>query len=232
MKLVISGVLGRMGNLVYKRLKDSKRHLIIAGIDKEPENSKMNIPIYKNFVSVINNEEFDCLIDFTIQPFACEIICKAIANGINVISGTTGWTKSQLDYIEMLASEKNVSLIISPNFSLGIKMMNKFLLSAVETFTHIAFTELHHVEKVDVPSGTALALYDTFVKAHGKSNIDISEINSYRLPGVLATHEVILANDNETFKISHSANSRESFIDGVVLMLDEIMKKQVIKIGI
>ncbi len=232
MKIVISGIFGKMGRLVYEKLDNNGSYLVVAGIDKSVESCK--IPIYKNITSVIDNIEFDCLIDFTIQPFAYETISKAIVKGKHIISGTTGWTKGQLDNIEMLSSKNDGSVIISPNFSIGIKLMNDFALFVSKYFTHAAFSEAHHEKKIDVPSGTALALYDSFVKNkhNSKDRIVVSDINSFRLPGVLATHEIILASSNQTFKIIHSANDRTAFLDGVLISLAEIEKKKVIRIGI
>ncbi len=153
----------------------------------------------------------EAMIDFTSPETALANIRAGLAARIPCVVGTTGWDAST---IEREAIDAGVAVFFAPNFALGAVLMMRFAEQAVELMPRAEIVELHHDGKLDAPSGTAKA---TAARMGG----DV-QIHSVRLPGLVAHQEVIFGGPGETLTIRHDTTSREAFVPGVLLALEQV----------
>lgn len=223
MNIVINGISGKMGAFLYDYFQDKSEVKIVGGITRQK--LELNCKIYDDFKTCLENEQFETVIDFSVYPYCLDVVKLAIMNNKNVVSGTTGYKKYDAQHINYLAKKNNVGVIISPNFSLVTKEMEDFLMQIKQMLPSIEIVEEHGVHKKDKPSGTA--------KYFGKLlNIDNEKIHSIRLPGIIANHKIIFADDNQSLIITHKINNRMAFIKGIEHAVIETTNHKTIKIMI
>jgi 4-hydroxy-tetrahydrodipicolinate reductase len=178
----------------------------------------------------------DVVFDVTRLDVSERVIDFGIANGIPVVSGTSGWTEAKLGSIGSklaAASNSGASVTIVPNFSVGSTLATKFASVAATYFDSIEIIEAHHAGKVDSPSGTAIRTAELISKARqdasrqqplipGVGQIARGEvvagvpIHSLRLSGVSAKQEVLLGGNEELLTISHEVTSVRSYSAGIL----------------
>ena len=154
------------------------------------------------------NERPDVLVDFTIPDTALDNARAAIAAGVHVVIGTTGFD------IEELRGLTGANAFVAPNFAIGAVLMMQFAAEAAKHMAKAEIIELHHDSKVDAPSGTAAR---TARLMGGEV-----PIHSVRLPGLVAHQEVILGDVGQTLTIRHDSMNRESFMPGVLLAIRKV----------
>lgn len=223
--ICITGILGRMGSFLMEYYKSSQNDSInlLAGVGRQ--NSFNGIPIYSNLIDCIKNHNIDVLVDFSTHPVSLEFVVFALENGINVVSGTTGYSKADLNMIKKIAKKNKRGVIISPNFSLGGIIIAKFLEEYHKYFDQIEIIESHNITKKDIPSGTAIVLNEL---CQNKCN----NIHSIRLPGIIAEHQIILADGTQIIEIKHKTLNRDSFIRGINYAINDVYNNKSIKVGI
>jgi 4-hydroxy-tetrahydrodipicolinate reductase len=180
----------------------------------------------------------DVAIDFSVPTSAFNNITNCLNNNVPVISGTTGWLDKYDDAIA-LCKEKNGAFIYASNYSLGVNIffeLNKQLakmMKAVEGY-NISMEEIHHTEKLDAPSGTAITLAQGIIENTSKSNWKLGEeeisedtiaIVAKRIPEVPGTHTVWYNSEVDTIEIKHTADSRKGFALGAVVAAEWISDK-------
>ena len=182
-------------------------------------------------------ENADVAIDFSAPDAAVENISTALKLGIPVISGTTGWL-SEYENMVQLCKEKNSAFISSSNFSLGVNIffeLNEYLAKIMSKFDayKVGIEEIHHTQKLDSPSGTAISLangiiknsnYENWTLENSKSN-DIL-IDAKRIENVPGTHTVSYNSDVDLIEIKHLAHNREGFALGAVVASEWILGKK------
>ena len=129
------------------------------------------------------------------------------------IVGTSGLEQKELDDLGGYAQEQGVQLFVAPNFAVGAVLMIRLAAEAARYLPRTEIVELHHETKVDAPSGTAKATAEALGGA---------PIHSVRLPGLVAHQEVLLSQPGELLTIRHDAFSREAYVPGVLLALDQL----------
>lgn len=164
-------------------------------------------------------------------------------HSVNLVIGTTGLSPSEVEEIEKLAGESSIGAVVAANFSLGAVLMMHMARLAAKYFDHAEIIEKHHEGKADAPSGTAIATAQDMVKARGKAfeypqlqkdnlagsrggSLEGIGMHSVRLPGFLATQEVILGAPGQRLTIKHDSISRESFMPGVVMAVKYVVKNK------
>jgi 4-hydroxy-tetrahydrodipicolinate reductase len=176
-------------------------------------------------------------IDFSAPDAAVENISTALKLGIPVISGTTGWL-NDYDKMVQLCNEKNSAFISSSNFSLGVNIffeLNSYLAKIMSKFEDykVGIEEIHHTQKLDAPSGTAISLakgviensnYNNWTLENPKS--DAILIEAKRIENVPGTHTVTYNSDIDLIEIKHIAHNREGFALGAVIAAEWIVGKQ------
>ena len=176
-------------------------------------------------------------IDFSAPDAAVENISTALNLGIPVISGTTGWLHDY-DKMVQLCNEKNSAFISSSNFSLGVNIffeLNSYLAKIMSKFEDykVGIEEIHHTQKLDAPSGTAISLakgviensdYNNWTLENPKSD-DIL-IEAKRIENVPGTHTVTYNSNIDLIEIKHLAHNREGFALGAVIAAEWIVSKK------
>ena len=181
-------------------------------------------------LTIDNLRKSDVAIEFTIPNSAIKNYNICFEAGIPVVSGTTGWLDKK-DEVYQKCNETNGTFFYGSNFSVGVNLffeLNKKLadLMAPRTEYNVEMTEVHHTQKLDAPSGTAISLVDDIIdKLPGKQSWvndkepadDSINIKSERIGQVPGIHTVRYESDVDFIEISHSAKSRKGFAFGAVL---------------
>ena len=218
MKIALIGY-GKMGKTI-ERIARERGHEIVSIID------------------VDNAEDFDSetfksaevAIEFTVPQVALSNYRRAFASGVAVVSGTTGWTE-QLPQLKKEIETGNNTLFWSSNFSLGVNVfmaVNKYLAGIMNQFPNydVDISEVHHTQKLDAPSGTAITLAEGILEELDRKNIWVKEtetnpnelaIKSFRRGQVPGIHTVSYESEVDTITITHDAKSRDGFALGAVI---------------
>ncbi|MGB1349341.1 MAG: 4-hydroxy-tetrahydrodipicolinate reductase [Flavobacteriaceae bacterium] len=222
MKIALFGY-GKMGKVIEKIAKN-RGHKIIYRIDENSINYDL--------------KKVDVAIDFSTPKAAFSNINMALENSIPIISGTTGWLDNYNNAVK-LCNEKNGAFLYASNFSLGVNIffeINRQLAKIMSNHPEyvIKMKEIHHIEKIDAPSGTAITLAESIIKETDYQkwslNKDFKEneisIEVQRLSDKTGTHEVIYKSDIDEIKIKHAAVNREGFGLGAVIAAEWLIGKK------
>ena len=221
MKIALLGY-GKMGQAIEK-IAVSKGHEIV-----------LKKSIGDTFEGL---EKADVAIDFSAPDSAVNHISECLNRGIPVVSGTTGWLEH---YPEMtqLCQEKNGAFIYGSNFSLGVNLfflLNEKLAKMMSDFPEykVALEEIHHTQKLDAPSGTAISLANQIVENTnytswqlGQTDNNIIGIEAKRIENVPGTHSVYYKSAIDEIEIKHTAHTREGFAQGAVIAAEWILGKK------
>jgi 4-hydroxy-tetrahydrodipicolinate reductase len=159
-------------------------------------------------------ERPDVMIDFTVPDAVVGNAHDAVAAGVHVVIGATGFAITDLD--DLRGAEANV--FVAPNFAIGAVLMMRFATEAARHLAKAEIIELHHDRKLDAPSGTAARTAELMQQASGRE----VPVHSVRLPGLVAHQEVILGDVGQTLTIRHDSIDRESFMSGVLLAVRRV----------
>ena len=222
MKIALFGY-GKMGKIVEKIAKN-RGHEIIFKIDKNSSHYDLN--------------NVDIAIDFSTPKSALSNISKALENCIPIISGTTGWTEKYNKAVK-LCNKKNGAFLYASNFSLGVNIffeINRNLAKIMNNYTEykIKMKEIHHIEKIDAPSGTAITLAESIIDETNYQNWsfgndfkeDEISIESQRHLDNTGTHEIIYKSEIDEIKIKHVASNRDGFGLGAVIAAEWLIGKK------
>ena len=236
MKIALLGY-GKMGKIIEKIAKDRK-HEIVLTIDHDNLHE----------LTAENLQKADAAIEFSTPSTALSNIRKCLDANVPVVVGTTGWY-DQIPALKQECEEGNKSMIYASNFSVGVNIffhVNKVLAKLMNQHPYydVQVEEIHHVQKLDAPSGTAITIAEGIIDnleakqkwvnvlpdADGVTddNIKTDEvlIESYRIDSVPGTHTVIYDSEVDTIEIKHTAHNRNGFALGAVLAAEWIKDKK------
>lgn len=213
---------GKMGKTI-EQIAIKRGHNVVLAIDKDDKEYDIT--------------KADVAIDFSIPTVAFNNISNCINNNVPVISGTTGWLDKYDDAVA-ICKEKKGAFIYASNYSLGVNIffeLNKTLakmMSALKQY-NVSMEEIHHTQKLDAPSGTAITLANGVIKKHdGYDNwkLDGNEENiipivAKRIDDVPGTHTVTYESEVDTINIEHIAHTRQGFALGAVVAAEWIVGK-------
>jgi 4-hydroxy-tetrahydrodipicolinate reductase len=185
------------------------------------------------------------VVDFTHPDVVLDNIRFAIDQGIHSVVGTTGFTEAKLDTVrDWLAAAPGVGVLIAPNFAIGAVLSNRFAALAAPFYESAEVIELHHPDKIDAPSGTAIRTASIIAEARrtaglGPSpdattqelsgargaSVDDVHVHAVRLRGLVAHEEILFGGEGETLTIRHDSLQRTSFMPGVLLAVREIASR-------
>ncbi len=236
-KVAVCGACGKMGHETVKAVLADSDLELVAKIDLICTGDVL----YDSIEKAYQETKFDVLVDFT-QPVSIFENAKfCLANGIRPVVGTTGLSDAQINTLKNLSESNNVPAIIAPNFSTGAVLMMMFAQKAAKYFDNAEIIELHHNQKKDAPSGTAIKTAkmmaeanESFTKgnceeselidgARGASSYSDIHIHSVRMPGFMASQEVIFGSNGQTLKIRHDSSERSCYMPGVILSIKHVM---------
>ena len=222
MKIALLGY-GKMGKVI-ERIALERGHEIVL--------RKSSTTTYDGL------ENADVAIDFSIPTSAVANISECLHHSIPVVSGTTGWLE---DYPKMVAlcDEKKGAFIYGSNFSLGVNLffeLNDYLAKMMSKFNQysVSMEEIHHTQKLDAPSGTAISLAKGIIANSNytdwsldkNSNENTIYIDAQRIENVPGTHSIFYTSAVDTIEIKHTAHSRNGFAFGAVIAAEWLVGKK------
>ncbi len=216
-KVAVAGAAGRMGETVCRAVTGAADLELVARADPA-----LNWPLADALDSGA-----EVMVDFTIPSTAVANAHAAVAAGVHVVIGTTGFDVAELEDLRGAAA----NVFVAPNFAIGAVLMMQFAAEAARHMAQAEIIELHHDGKLDRPSGTAKRTAALMRAAATAAAADRTAdappapeipIHSIRLPGLVAHHEVILGDVGQTLTIRHDSVDRESFMPGVLLAIRRV----------
>lgn len=228
-KVIMHGCNGRMGQVITGLMKDDKEAQIVAGIDVV-DNRENGYPVFTDIKKC--DVEADVIIDFASAQAVDALLDFSLETRIPVVLCTTGLSEEQIEKVK--AVSENVAVLKSANMSLGVNMLIKLLKEAANVLVpadfDIEIVEKHHNQKVDAPSGTALALADSinealdneyaykYDRSQERKLRDKKEIGIHAVRGgtIVGEHEVIFAGADEVIEFKHTAYSKAIFGKGAI----------------
>jgi 4-hydroxy-tetrahydrodipicolinate reductase len=206
-RVAVAGAAGRMGETVCEAVSHAPDMELVARAD----------PTLGTTVADALADRPDVLVDFTVPLTAVENAREALAAGVHVVIGTTGFDPAQLDEV---AKSADANVFIAPNFAIGAVLMMRFAREAARHMARAEIIELHGDHKLDKPSGTAARTAS--LMADAAPEIGEVPIHSVRLPGLVAHQEVIFGDVGQTLTIRHDSIDRRSFMPGVLLAIRKV----------
>lgn len=236
-KVAVCGAMGKMGKEVCQAVLDCPDTELVAKIDIASDEMYHYIEDANRVVDI------DVLVDFTQPKSIFENAKYCLNNGIKIVIGTTGLKDEEIEFLKKLSQEKNTGCLIAPNFSTGAVLMMMFARQAAKYFDNAEIIELHHNQKKDAPSGTAIKtasmmaeVKDDFTKnncpetetiegARGGNSYSNIHIHSVRMPGYIASQEVIFGSSGQIMTIRHDSMDRKCYMQGVLLAVKHVAEK-------
>jgi len=190
----------------------------------------------------------DVVVDVTLPAVSQGVVDFAVANGLNVLVGTSGWSADRIISLEhLLADVPGVGVVIVPNFSLGSVLATSFAAMAARFYDSIEIIEAHKSSKIDSPSGTAVRTAELIGKARASIGPVIAPhadqrargqqvasvpIHSLRMQGVVAKQDVVFGGTGETLTLSHVTMSETSYEAGILLALKAARGAEGVTVGL
>lgn len=255
-RVLVNGALGRMGSEVVRTVLKEKDMKLVGAVDVFGEGKNIELAdgsllrVDIDLTTALINTKPEVVVDFTRPDVVMKSLRVILAQGIAAVVGTTGFSKENLDELEALAKDNNTGVLIAPNFALGAILMMKLACEAAKYFPQVEIIELHHDQKLDAPSGTAVLTAQKLAEARGgfvaQGHPDETEklagargaeyegmhIHSVRLPGFVASQEIIFGSAGETLKIRNDSINRECYMPGVMLGCRKMLDKKGLVYGL
>lgn len=248
-RVMVSGAYGKMGREVLKAVHRDDHLSVVGAVDAKSDFAdvgdligvgKIGVVVGNDLPTVISETKPQVMVDFTAPEAVMGNVRVAIAAGVCPVVGTTGLSSANVEEIRNLCTKHNVNAIVAPNFSIGAVVMMQLAVEAAKHFPQVEIIELHHDQKLDAPSGTAIRTAELIAAQRGKlrqGHPDEVEklagarggeyagirLHSVRLPGYVAHQEVIFGGLGQSLTIRHDSNSRESFMPGVLLACKKVL---------
>lgn len=253
--VIVNGAAGKMGQEVVRAVASAQDMVLIGAIDRNPATlgqdigemvgvEPLEVPVMQDLEAVlaaaVQEKELGVMVDFTHPRSVYDNIRAAIAYGIRPVVGTTGLTPSQLQDLTEFADKASIGCLVIPNFSIGMVLLQQAAIQASQYFDHVEIIELHHNQKADAPSGTALQtaqmlaeLGKTFnppqveekehlTGARGSCADEDIRIHSVRLPGLIAHQEVLFGAPGQVYTLRHDTSDRACYMPGVLLAIRKV----------
>lgn len=239
-KVAVVGAAGRMGAEVCRAVTEAEDLTLVGRFDVGDD------------ITTLPATGAEVVVDFTVPDAVMDTLRFCIEAGIHCVVGTTGFDAERLARIETwLAGNPQVGVLVAPNFAVGAVLMMHFSEVAARFYESVEIVELHHPNKVDAPSGTAVRTAELIAASRaqagaapipdattsgmpGARGASVGEVHvhSVRLRGLVAHQEVLFGNQGETLTIRHDSVDRTSFMPGVILAVRSIGDRPGLTIGI
>jgi len=242
LKVCLVGAMGKMGRVIADTLfhGDFSASVAIMVDPRLAEDGSKELRAFKDIKEIKDSKIFDVVIDFSTPLATMESAAWCMQNKMPMVSGTTGLSKEQLDKLKVFA--KSTPIFWSPNMSLGVNLIDALLPQIAEVLQgfEVEIVEIHHGQKKDYPSGTALRFAETLIKlkdgeiifgrAKGKSdNRPLGEVVVHAIRGgtVPGEHTIYFLGPDEVIEITHRALSRKIFALGAIKAAEWVISKKI-----
>lgn len=236
-RVLVNGANGRMGKETVSAISNDAAFELVASCNHDDD-----------LEQAIKNSHAQIVIDFTAPQAVYDNTKKIINANAHPVIGTTGLSSQQIAELQELAAAKKLGGIIAPNFCIGALLMMRFAAEAANYFAAVEIIELHHDNKKDAPSGTAIKTAEMIAKNRKQIPIDKTEtenppgsrggvkddihIHSIRLPGFVAHQEVIFSGPGECLTIRHDSIQRSAYMPGVLLACKKVLELEQLVYGL
>jgi 4-hydroxy-tetrahydrodipicolinate reductase len=259
----VVGAAGKMGRMVVKGIHETPGMTLVGAVDNSHEDEdagvlagigEIDVPIMRDLKGMLmlcaQEREPGVMVDFTHPSVIYDHIRESIAFGIRPVVGTTGLTPAQIEELSIFADKASMGCVIAPNFALGMVLLQEAAARMAQYFDHVEILELHHNEKADAPSGTALKTahmmaglgksfntsrvpeQELLSGARGAIADDGIRIHSIRLPGLIAHQEVIFGTTGQTLTLRHDTSHREAYLPGILLAIRKVCELKHLVFGL
>lgn len=234
-KVLVAGFTGSMGQKTVQMVNETDDFVLVGAYNPEIDRNHLqgmglsdNVKVFSQLDDI--QTDADVWIDFTVPAAAFENTKFAIEHGIHPVVGTSGLSEDQVKTLQKLAAERQVGGMIAPNFGISAVLLMKFAKEAAKYMPDAEIIEMHHEDKLDAPSGTALSTAQMISEVRGDKPAPASEetskgvrggdyhgikIHSVRLPGYVAHEQVLFGSKGEALTIRQDSFDRGSFMSGV-----------------
>ncbi len=226
--VIINGAYGKMGLTTCEAITKDENYHLMARLGRQD-----NLPL------ILKEQRPDIIIDFTNASVVFDNTKYYLEHKVKAVIGASGLNSEHISELDALAKQYQTGCIIAPNFSIGAILMMKFAEIAAQQFTEVEIVETHHQQKLDAPSGTAVKTAQLIeaARAHDKNpdltaelyagargaEVNAVNIHSLRLPGYIASQQVMFGNLGENLTIQHNSINRDCFMPGVLLACKKVL---------
>lgn len=258
-RVCVAGAGGKMGQEIVRTIIKQEDMQLVGASDTRQSGTDVGYAIGTSRIGLdmsgpldtetLRTSQADILVDFTNPQSVLKNAKLAITEGIVPVIGTTGLDETDIEEIRELVEREKSGAFIAPNFAIGAILMMRFAQETAKYFPNVEIIELHHDQKLDAPSGTALKTaewisevrkpmvqghpneYEKVQGARG-GDVDGIHIHSVRLPGLVAHQEVIFGGLGQTLIVRHDAYTRETYMPGVMLAIRKALGLTSLVIGL
>lgn len=237
-RVAVIGAAGRMGQQVCAAVESAGDLELVGRFDADDELADL--------------AGADVAVDFTVPDATLGNVLHCIERGVHAVVGTTGWTDDRLDEVRRaLAARPDVGVLVAANFAIGAVLTMKFAAEAARFYESVEVVELHHPDKVDAPSGTAVRTAQLIAAARAEAgvppapdatskelagargaDVDGVPVHAVRLRGMVAHEEVLMGAPGETLTIRHDSYDRASFMPGVLTGVRQVARRPGLTVGL
>lgn len=238
--VAVIGASGRMGKAVVAAVQAAEDLELVAQLDSGDD------------LAEATRAQAEVAVDFTVPEAAEANVHALIELGLHAVVGTSGWTAEALDRVsEHLKERPELGVLVAPNFALGAVLAMRLSAAAAKYFESVEIVELHHPDKVDAPSGTAVHTAAGIAAARQAAGVapspdatakdpdgargalvDGVRVHAVRLRGLVAHEEILMGNPGEQFTIRHDSFDRVSFMPGVLLAVRNVDRHPGLTVGL
>lgn len=263
--VVVNGAAGKMGREVIKAIAQAPDLQLVGAVDRNPEIlgkdigeivgcGELEVPVVSDLQSTLvlatQEKQQGVMVDFTHPDSVYDNVRSAIAYGIRPVVGTTGLSAAQIQDLAAFADKASTGCLIIPNFSIGMVLLQQAAIQASRYFDHVEIIELHHNQKADAPSGTAIQTAQLLAEAGKTFNPAVVKetekipgargsladegihIHSIRLPGLIAHQEVIFGALGQVYTLRHDTSDRSCYMPGVLLSIRKVTQLKSLVYGL
>ncbi|MFC0581476.1 4-hydroxy-tetrahydrodipicolinate reductase [Micrococcoides hystricis] len=238
--VAVLGARGRLGSAAVKAIEAADDMAVVATLGRGDD------------LSLIESSGATHVLDLTVPDQSEANVRHAVAAGKHTVVGTTGWDEQKRQRLQdLLKDQPEVGVMIAPNFAIGSVLASRFAAAAAQYFESVEIIELHHPNKVDAPSGTAIRTAEMISQARveagtpaapdatetaldGARGADVESIpvHSVRLRGLTAHQEVLFGGAGETLTLRHDSFGHDSFMHGILLALRTVADRPGLAYGL
>lgn len=263
--VVVNGAAGKMGREVVKAVAAANDMTLVGAVDRHPDIQgqdigeiagcgALEVPVVNDLQATLvlatQERQLPVMVDFTHPDSVYENARAAIAYGVCPVIGTTGLSKEQIDELTEFSDKASMGGAIIPNFSIGVVLLQQAAIRASQYFDHVEIIELHHNQKADAPSGTAIQTAQLLAElgknfnppqveetekmpgARGTCTEEGIRIHSVRLPGLIAHQEVIFGAPGQIYTLRHDTSDRSCYMPGVLLTIRKVVQLKSLVYGL
>ena len=252
-RVLVNGATGKMGVETVGAVSRQDDMTLVGAACRRDRGPALSLPgggeapLSVNLEELIKQTRPDVLVDFTNAVAGMEAALLGAAQSVNLVMGASGLTGEDLKQLEALAGDKNIGIIVAPNFAMGAVVLKRLAERAAQFFEYVDIVEAHHEAKIDSPSGFAMDLARAigdqkrftrnYPERENLPNTRGGEYNgvtvhSIRMPGRSAHHEVIFGAAGQTVSLRHDTLGRDCYMPGVLQCIREVVKRPGLVVGL